>query len=190
MAWFIALLIPLLLAAMVDGNPTDVDCSRRQDISLEKGCCAYPTLRFEQFRKYCGRLMPVGAPRVSPCLYECIFNATNVLVDSELDPVNTRTMLEMLLGSNHDFLEAYMEGMLHCKDTVEDMLLKKRPRYQSGPEMCSPVAVFYGICTQRYVFNNCPSSSWTGSEVCEMARWRNLNCPSARSSRGSSSRNR
>ncbi|XP_017022271.1 uncharacterized protein Obp50c [Drosophila kikkawai] len=183
MAWNKALLICSLVATVAT-KPLDVDCTHRQDFQTVRGCCSYPTLRFEQFRKQCGRYMPTGSPKVSPCLYECIFNATNILKDSLPDSANTRAMLETLLGNNQDFVEAYLDGMMNCSDTVQDMMKHRRPRHSGGTDYCSPVAVFYGICTQKYVFNNCPSSSWSGSESCEMARLENLNCPSARQSRG------
>ncbi|EDV37548.1 Odorant-binding protein 50c [Drosophila ananassae] len=169
--------------SVVAGIPLDVDCSRRQNVNTVRGCCAYPTLNFDQFRKQCGKHMPVGSPKISPCLYECIFNATNVLEGSEVNPSNTRSMLERLLGNNQDFLEAYVEGMLNCSDTVEAMLKNRRPRHPQSSE-CSPVAVYFAICTQSFVFNHCPSSSWAGTDACETARLQSLNCPNNQLSRG------
>ncbi|KAH8245885.1 hypothetical protein KR038_010515 [Drosophila bunnanda] len=183
MAWNKALLICSLVVTVAT-NPLDVDCTHRQDFQTVSRCCPFPTLRFEQFRKHCGRYMPTGAPKVSPCLYECIFNETRTLVDSIPDPINTRAMLEKLLGNNLDFLEAYLDGVMNCTDTVQEMLKNRRPRHSGATDHCSPVALFYGICAQKYVFNNCPSSSWSGTETCEMARLENLNCPSVRASRG------
>lgn len=125
------------------------------------------------------------------CLYECIFNEYKILVDSKPDPLNTRAMLEKLLGNNQDFLGAYLDGVMNCTDTVREMQKSRRPRHSGGaPDHCSPTALLYGICAQKYVFNNCPSSSWSGTESCELARLENLNCPSARASRGAGNRNR
>nr|XP_016927970.1 uncharacterized protein LOC108008602 [Drosophila suzukii] len=187
MAWNIALLI-CCFVAMVRSNPTDVDCSRHQDFNNVKDCCVYPKFRFDEFIKPCGKYMPAGAPRISPCLYECIFNATNTFVDGVIDPDNARMMLEKLFGNNHDFLEAYHNGIMSCSDTVQEMMNSRRTRPQSKTEQCSPFAVFYGVCAQKYVFNHCPSSSWSGNESCEMVRLQNMNCPRTISSRGSSHR--
>ncbi|XP_016946430.1 uncharacterized protein LOC108022098 [Drosophila biarmipes] len=188
MAWNIALLI-CCLAGVVWSNPIDVeDCSRRQDFNNAMDCCAYPTFRFEEFKKPCGKYMPFGAPRISPCLFECIFNATNTIVNGVSDPDNVRLMLQKLIGNNHDFLEAYFNGIMSCSSTVQEMMNNRRPRPQSKVERCSPTAVFYGVCAQKYVFNHCPPSSWTGNESCEMLRWKNMNCPSSKTSRGSGHR--
>ncbi|KAH8348224.1 hypothetical protein KR084_005511 [Drosophila pseudotakahashii] len=189
MAWNIALLICFCcLVAMVRSNPVDVDCNRRQDFNTVMDCCAYPTFRFDEYKKPCGKYMPVGAPRISPCLYECIFNVTNTFVDGAIHPENARTMLEKLFGNNQDFTEAYFNGIMSCTDTVQEMMRNRRPRPQNRTGQCSPIAVFYGVCAQKYVFNNCPSTSWSGSESCEMVRLQNLNCPSLKSSHGSSHR--
>ncbi|XP_016979695.1 uncharacterized protein LOC108045035 [Drosophila rhopaloa] len=182
MAWNIALLI-CCLVAMVGSTTTDVDCTLRQDFNTVKDCCAYPTFRFDNFRNQCGKYMPIGAPRVSPCLYECIFNVTNTVVDSVIDPDNARVLLERLFGNNRDFLEAYFNGLMSCTDSVQEMMKNKKPRSNSSGKQCSPLAVFYGVCAQRYVFNHCPPSSWSPTESCEMARLQNMNCPSARSTR-------
>ncbi|EDW91016.1 uncharacterized protein LOC6530378 [Drosophila yakuba] len=180
----IALLI-CSLVAMASSIPIDVDCTRRQDFNVVKDCCAYPTFRFDQFKSQCGKYMPVGAPRISPCLYECIFNATNTVVNGAINPDNARLMLEKLFG-NQDFEEVYFNGLMGCSDSVQEMLSNRRPRPQGKTEQCSPFAIFYGFCAQRYVFNHCPSSSWSGTESCEMARLQNMNC--AKPSRGSSRR--
>ncbi|XP_017068763.1 uncharacterized protein LOC108106303 [Drosophila eugracilis] len=186
MAWNIALLI-CCSVVLVRSNPTDVDCTRRQDFNTVKDCCAYPTFRFEQFKKECGKYMPVGAPRISPCLYECIFNTTNSMVDGAIDPDNLQLMLEKLFGSNPDFIDAYFNGIMSCTETVQDMISNRRPRSKNKTSQCSPTALFYGVCAQKYVFNHCPSSSWSSTELCNLARLQNMNCTSARSSRGTSS---
>ncbi|XP_041449115.1 uncharacterized protein LOC111075899 [Drosophila obscura] len=173
-----------LCSSLVASAPADVNCTRRQDFNAVRGCCSIPTFHFEAFGKQCGRYMPDGGPRVSPCLYDCIFNATKILNGSELDVANARSMLQRLLGNNQDFLDVYLDGMLQCPGAVEAMMRARRPRPVAGVEQCSPVPLYYGICTTRYVFNYCPSSSWSYTELCETARLQDLNCPTMRASRG------
>ncbi|XP_034655043.1 uncharacterized protein LOC117892731 [Drosophila subobscura] len=174
----------LLVGAVPAPAVPDVDCARRQDFNAIRGCCNIPTFHFEAFRKQCGKYMPDGGPRVSPCLYECIFNATGILRASEVNVANARNMLQRLLGNNQDFLDVYLEGMLQCSGPVEAMVRARRPRPSSAVAKCSPVPLYYGICITRYVFSYCPSSSWSDTEQCETARLQNLNCPTMRASRG------
>ncbi|XP_017061517.1 uncharacterized protein LOC108101613 [Drosophila ficusphila] len=170
---------------MVASDPTDVDCNLRQDLSALKNCCAYPKFMFEEFQNQCGRYMPAGAPRISPCLYECIFNVTNTLVDSAIHPHNTKLMLERLVGPNPEFQDAYLNGLLSCTETVKEIMRERKPR---KTDQCSPIAVLYGVCARKHVFNHCPSSSWSGTETCEKARLQNLNCQSSKASRGYNNR--
>uniref|UniRef100_B4MQ78 GK21472 n=1 Tax=Drosophila willistoni TaxID=7260 RepID=B4MQ78_DROWI len=187
---FGALLIWILFGildwhSMAEGT----DCSKPPDFSTLQTCCASPTMTFEAFKSQCGKYMPAGSPRLSPCLYECIFNASNTLDGTEINVQNARNMMQKILGNNQGFTDAYTEGLENCSNFVDEMMKysRRRPPALPGVEVCSSLPVLFAMCSQKYVFVHCPPASWTNSDACEHSKEYSLNCQSTKQSRGGSS---
>ncbi|KRF97949.1 Odorant-binding protein 50c-1 [Drosophila willistoni] len=109
-------------------------------------------MTFEAFKSQCGKYMPAGSPRLSPCLYECIFNASNTLDGTEINVQNARNMMQKILGNNQGFTDAYTEGLENCSNFVDEMMKysRRRPPALPGVE-----------CSFECVFNNTQSLNGT-----------------------------
>ncbi|KAH8370561.1 hypothetical protein KR093_004051, partial [Drosophila rubida] len=137
-------------------------------------CCPKPNLNFDAFRPSCGKYMPEGKPKMSPCLYECIFNTNNMMNGLELNVENASKVLQQMLGSNKQFLDVYVESMQNCTANAESLM--KRMRRNLRRNNCSTMPIFLSYCTIENIFAHCPSTSWRSSPVCEEARDFVVNC--------------
>ncbi|XP_062135202.1 uncharacterized protein LOC133844922 [Drosophila sulfurigaster albostrigata] len=163
-----------LLASLASVNPAEMDCSKRLDYNTVSSCCPRPNLNFDAFRPSCGKFMQEGKPKISPCLFECIFNSNNVLDGMELNVPNARKVLQDMLGANKDFLDIYVESMRNCSSNTEALM--KRMRRNMGQNNCTKVALFLSWCTAENIFAHCPATSWRSSQSCEEAHDFMVNC--------------
>ncbi|KAH8261470.1 hypothetical protein KR044_009608, partial [Drosophila immigrans] len=137
-------------------------------------CCPKPILNFDAFRPSCGKYLQEGKPKISPCLYECIFNSCNVLDGLELNVESGRKILQDMLGSNKEFLDVYVSSLQNC--TAKAEMLMKRARRNLRRNNCSTLPVLLSWCTIENAFVHCPSTSWRSSQSCEEARDFMVNC--------------
>ncbi|KAH8410955.1 hypothetical protein KR222_000831 [Zaprionus bogoriensis] len=164
-----------LLASIVWAQETEHDCTQRVDYNLVSSCCSKPRLDFDAFRASCGRYMQEGSPKMSPCLYDCIFNASSALSGMQVNVENAQRMMQQLLGNNRSFLDVYVKSLQNCTENASKMLKNVRRR-TFGSQQCSQLPLFLGMCTVENVFVHCPPSSWTRSSACETARDFMLSC--------------
>ncbi|KRF97948.1 uncharacterized protein Dwil_GK27208 [Drosophila willistoni] len=135
-------------------------------------CCTSPKVTIDAFKDACGKYMPEGIPKVSACLHECIYNASNILNNNQVNLVNVRKMIQQALGTDSDFTDVLVEGIGNCSGSINDMkkTMKRRPRPLAGMEVCSPLPMMISVCAQRYVTTHCPESQWIPTVTCENAR--------------------
>ncbi|KAL7736825.1 hypothetical protein ACLKA6_015665 [Drosophila palustris] len=164
-----------LLARFILTSQTKLDCTKRLDYNTVTNCCARPNFNFDVFRRSCGRFMQEGTPKMSTCLYECIFNTGKVLNGKQINVDNAEKMMQGLLGNNKDFVDVYVRSLQNCTENA-DKLMKRTRRRTFGKEKCSNVPLFLGMCTVENVFVHCPSASWRNSRLCEEAQDFVLNC--------------
>lgn len=109
------------------------------------------------------------------CLYDCIFNSSNVLNAMQLNVENARSMLEKMLGNNKEYVDLHVRSLQNCTENASIMLRSVRRR-SFGAQACSQLPLFLSLCTLENMFVHCPATSWTRSPMCEKARDFMLRC--------------
>ncbi|XP_033155576.1 uncharacterized protein LOC117137932 [Drosophila mauritiana] len=152
----------------------DPICSQRPDVTALKNCCKLPNLDFSSFNSKCSQYLVNGA-HISPCSFECIFQAANALNGTHLVMENIEKMMKTILDSD-EFVQVYVDGFRSCGNQ-ENVLIKalKRRRVPITGK-CGSMAIMYGLCAHRYVYRNCPDSVWSKSPTCNEAREYNIRC--------------
>ncbi|XP_034127864.1 uncharacterized protein LOC117583584 [Drosophila guanche] len=167
-----ALLLLWLLYGPGAGEP---DCSQRPDLNALKNCCKMPLLQLSKYNSQCGQYLLTGA-HITPCSFECIFEAAKVLNGTRLVMENIRKMMEGMLEGHQEFVDIYTEGFGHCSSEEQSMIksLKRRRMHLTGK--CSSMSVMYGLCAHRFVYRNCPQSAASKSTSCTEAREYGKHC--------------
>ncbi|XP_023037937.2 uncharacterized protein LOC26529210 [Drosophila willistoni] len=149
------------------------DCNEAQSNKhILHNCCNGPVYSLELYKDVCAEYMPEGIPKVSPCLHECVYNASNILIGDQMNLDNVEVMLEKLLSKDSVFHEVSINAFRECSKNIDEMkkLLKRRPSPNPGMEQCSALPLMMSICCQRYMTSHCPESKWKATEKCEKAR--------------------
>ncbi|KAH8306020.1 hypothetical protein KR018_011194 [Drosophila ironensis] len=163
----ILVFIPALLAA-------DPDCSQRPDITALKNCCKLPNLNFSNYNAQCGHYLVNGA-HITPCSFDCIFQAANILNGTSLVLENVEAMMIKILDSR-EFVQVYVDGFGYCAGQEQAMIKSLKRRRMPTTGKCSSMSVMYGLCSHRYVYRNCPDSAWSKTPGCNDAREFSIHC--------------
>ncbi|KAH8401629.1 hypothetical protein KR009_006929 [Drosophila setifemur] len=161
------LFIPALLAA-------EPDCSQRPNVTSLKNCCRLPNLNLSSYNSQCGMYLLSGA-HITPCSFECIFQAAKVLNGTSLILENVEKMMVTMLDSP-EFVQVYVDGFGYCAGQEKIMIKSLKRRRMPVVGQCSSMAVMYGLCAHRYVYRNCPDSAWSKSAGCNEAREFSIRC--------------
>ncbi|KAL7736824.1 hypothetical protein ACLKA6_015664 [Drosophila palustris] len=166
----LGLLTILLLSLLsVLAGPTQKACTERLDIPSTQSCCRLPELNGKAYEKKCGHLM-VNGLYIWPCSFDCIYKASGSLNGTQLQLDKIDQMLTEVFGDQQQLKDRFTEGFVKCNAKEEEIVKTLKRRRFSDKDKCSPVALLYGICAYKHVFNNCPDDNWTNSIVCNRIR--------------------
>nr|CAF02087.1 putative dimer odorant-binding protein OBP30074 [Drosophila pseudoobscura] len=140
-----------------------------------KNCCKMPLLELSKYTSQCGQYLVNGA-HITPCSFECLFEAAKALNGTSLVMENIRKMMETLLESHQEFVDIYTEGFHHCSGEEQAMIKSLKRRRMPVTGKCSSMSVMYGLCAHRYVYRNCPESASSKSTMCIEAREYSIHC--------------
>ncbi|XP_023172821.2 uncharacterized protein LOC111600773 [Drosophila hydei] len=166
--------ITWMLANLRWGCSSVSDCSKRLDVN-SGSCCAIPDVNFEPYRQSCGHFLNNSQSSLIPCLVDCIFNASHVLIGNQMNADNARKMTEQLMSANPDFVDISVTALLNCSANKEQWEKFHKRRF-FGNYKCSLLPLYLRTCAVEIAFVNCPTSSWKGGKACEEAREYKLNC--------------
>ncbi|XP_016946429.1 uncharacterized protein LOC108022097 [Drosophila biarmipes] len=166
LTWLL-ILIPAFLAA------EDI-CSHRPDVTALKNCCKMPNLEFSFYNSKCGQYM-VNGFHITPCSFECIFQASGALNGTSLVMENIEKMLKNVMASE-EFLQIYVDGFRSCSAQEKAMIKNLKRRRMPLTGKCSSMALMYGLCSHRYFYRFCPDKVWSKSAGCNEAREYSIRC--------------
>ncbi|EDW31965.1 GL10690 [Drosophila persimilis] len=165
----------ILISFLVSPGAGEPDCSQRPDLNALKNCCKMPLLELSKYTSQCGQYLVNGA-HITPCSFECLFEAAKALNGTSLVMENIRKMMETLLESHQEFVDIYTEGFHHCSGEEQAMIKSLKRRRMPITGKCSSMSVMYGLCAHRYVYRNCPESASSKSTMCIEAREYSIHC--------------
>ncbi|XP_016997946.2 uncharacterized protein Obp50d [Drosophila takahashii] len=151
-------------------------CSQRPDVTALKNCCKLPNLDFTAYNAKCSQYLVNGA-HISPCSFECIFQAANALNGTSLVLENIEKMMRTILDID-EFVQVYLDGFKSCADQEKIMIKTLKRRRMPVTGKCASMALMYGICAHRYFYRFCPESVWSKSAGCNEAREYSIRCES------------
>ncbi|XP_037714832.1 uncharacterized protein LOC119550305 [Drosophila subpulchrella] len=149
-------------------------CSQRPDVTALKNCCKLPNLDFSSYNSKCSQYL-VNGVHISPCSFECIFQASRALNGTSLVMENIEKMLKVILDSD-EFVQVYVDGFRSCSAQEKVMIRNLKRRRMPLTGKCSSMALMYGLCAHRYFYRFCPDSVWSKSSVCNEAREYSIRC--------------
>ncbi|XP_017068829.1 uncharacterized protein LOC108106359 [Drosophila eugracilis] len=152
----------------------DISCAQRPDVTTLKNCCKLPNLDFKTYNSKCSQYLVNGA-HISPCSFECIFQAANAMNGTSLVMENIEKMMKTILGSD-EFLQVYVDGFKSCSAQEKVMIKTLKRRRMPITGKCGSMALMYGLCAHRYFYRNCPESVWSNSPGCNEAREYSIRC--------------
>ncbi|XP_034475679.1 uncharacterized protein LOC117782756 [Drosophila innubila] len=139
------------------------------DVYSTQSCCRFPDVNFKPYEKRCGHFMLDGL-HIWPCSFECIYKAAGVLNGTQLVLDKVDLMMDQLFKDQQHLKDVFVEGFVKCKSKEEEILKTLKRRRFPNKAKCSPLAMLYGICAYKHVFNNCPNDNWTNSSMCNRIR--------------------
>ncbi|KAH8370560.1 hypothetical protein KR093_004050, partial [Drosophila rubida] len=132
-------------------------------------CCKLPKIDFRAYEKPCGEL-GVNGLHVWPCSFECIYKTAGALNGTQLVLDKVDAMMDTLIKNEDKLKAVFMDGFVACQGKEEEILRTLKRRRFPDSAKCSPMAMLYGVCAYKYVFNNCPTENWTNSSTCNRIR--------------------
>ncbi|KAH8261129.1 hypothetical protein KR044_003824, partial [Drosophila immigrans] len=134
-----------------------------------QSCCKLPKIDFGPYEKQCGDL-GVNGFHVWPCGFQCIYKTAGAMNGTTLVLDKVDSMMDKLLVDDDKLKDLFSQGFAACKTKEEEIVhTLKRRRFPDNAK-CSPLAMLYGICAYKYVFNNCPTENWTNNSMCNRIR--------------------
>ncbi|XP_060658773.1 uncharacterized protein LOC132793115 [Drosophila nasuta] len=146
-------------------GPTKKACPEKLDIPSTQSCCKLPKIDFKPYEKQCGDL-GVNGLHVWPCGFQCIYKTAGALNGTTLVMENVDAMMATLLKDEEKLKEAFALGFRACTSKEQEIVHTLKRRRFPDSSKCSPLAMLYGVCAYKYVFNNCPTENWTNSSTC------------------------
>ncbi|XP_039483396.1 uncharacterized protein LOC122756395 isoform X1 [Drosophila santomea] len=167
-------LLTCVLVFLPAYRAADPICSKRPDVTALKNCCKLPSLDLSSFNSKCSQYLINGA-HISPCSFECFFQAAKALNGTQLDLDNIEKMMKTILKSD-EFVHVYVDGFRSCSTQEQALIKTLKRRRVSITGKCGSMAIMYGLCAHRYVYRNCPDRAWSKSPSCNEAREYNIRC--------------
>ncbi|XP_020814818.1 uncharacterized protein LOC110189191 [Drosophila serrata] len=167
-------LLTWLLIAAPALSAVDDSCSQRPEVTTLKNCCKLPNMDFSSYNSQCGQYLVNGA-HITPCSFECIFQAAKAVNGTSLVMPNIEKMMNKILATD-EFVQVYVEGFRNCSGQEQAMIKALKRRRMPITGKCAAMALMYGLCAHRHFYRYCPDSVWSNSPGCNESREYSIRC--------------